>query len=163
MATDSDSDGSVTVSSGQNVDMEAQHAAQLSASDIRLDSDASTSMQSQGSIMLTSSETNGSVDVVAQSLTTNTSQVSLSGSKDVTVESREGVLKLSSLAKAGTMGSVIVSASNAEGVISLESGAHLDTNSASTNILATSQDGINIATESSTKDQKNWICVYIIW
>ena len=96
MATDSDSDGSVTVSSGQNVDMEAQHAAQLSASAIRLDSDASTSMQSQGDIMLTSTEIGGSVDVVSQSLTTTNTRVSMTGADDVVVQSGEGTLKLSS-------------------------------------------------------------------
>ena len=116
------------------VSLAAEHAAQLRAPDIMLASDASTSMQSHGSIALTSSETSGSVDVVAQSLTTRTTQVSLSGSDDVAVQSSGGTLMLSSSSTATDKGSVVLSATNSEGVVNVEAGSRLDANAASTRV-----------------------------
>jgi hypothetical protein len=83
--------GSVTVSSSNDIDMEAQHTKLITSSGVILSANTSISMQSQERIVLTSSETSGSVDVVTQSLTTKNTKVSLSGSEHVDVKSSGGL------------------------------------------------------------------------
>ena len=133
--------GSLTLSSAEDVDMSADNTAQINASSLKLASDTSTLVQSQGTVALSASETDGGVDIVAPSLTSKTTAVSVSGSEDATVQSG-GALKLSSKTASSNTGSVVLSATSADGVVNLEAGARLEASAGSTDIRATSEAGI---------------------
>ena len=138
--------GSLTLSSAKDVDMIADSAAHLSASDLKLASDTSTLVQSQGTVALSASQSGGGVNIVATTLTSKTtSSVSMSGSEDVSVKSG-GSLQLSSSAAALDKGSVVLSATSADGVVNLEAVARLEASTGSTNIRATREAGILLVT-----------------
>ena len=147
-ASSEDSSGSLALSSARDVDISADNAAQLSASDLKLASDASALVQSQGTITLSASESSGGVDVVATSLTSQTTAVSVTGSDDVSVQSG-GALKLSSGTPAGSNGSVMLSATSADGVVNVKAAAHLQASAGSASIRATSEAGILLATSTT--------------
>ena len=133
--------GSLTLSSAKDVDMSADNAAQLSASALKLASDTSTLVQTQGTFALSASQSGGGVDIVAPSLTSKTTAATVAISKDASVQSG-GALKLSSSADASNTGSVVLSATSADGVVNFEAGARLEASAGSTIIYATSEAGI---------------------
>ena len=137
--------GSLTLSSANDIDMSADNAAQLRASSLKLASDTSTLVQSQGTFALSTSESGGGVDIVTTTLISQTSSMSMSGSEDVSVQSG-GALQLSSSTAASDKVSIVLSATSADGVVNLEAGARLEASTGSTNIRATSEAGILLAT-----------------